>query len=368
MRTHPHDFAMLFYADLHVGDRSNGRSYLDMIEAERFITQLAIERKVDWVVFGGDAFKLRNPHDEHKTAWLKVRAERRNLFAAQGIEEADVVGNHCRWYKAENSGHVFEAMKSADGGSRGIIADKCGTWVCTDTRVVFHCLPAQTEYEEGLWHPHPDAINICVFHGMVKGCALNQAGTVKADHGAPMEILDRPEFDFVAMGDIHLPQMLDFKHTRGGYVGSTLQLDATDAGEQRGVLIVRFVRGASEPEVEFVPVPQAELKFFVWDASTSLPDLESFRGHLVTLRVKNSSALSSIEFDAEVAKVRGVAKHLSVITEPSDVGRATLAGNAVFGTPQEDFGVYLQAVPNLDEARRARLLTIMDNEVLNGVN
>lgn len=368
MRSYPHDLKILFYADLHVGDRSNGRRYTDMVEAERWITQYAIDRKVDWVVFGGDAFKSRNPHDEHKTAWLQARAHRSMHMEAHGIHEFDLVGNHCRWYKAEESGHVFEALKLLESGPDHIhaIVDEAETVATPDIRVTFHCLPAQTEYTEGVWTPDPHTLNICLFHGMVKGCSLNQEGTVKADHGVPTEILDRPEFDFVMMGDIHLPQMIDFKHTQGGYVGSTLQLDATDVGERRGLLIVTFKKGASDPEVEFVPVPQAELKILTWDASQPLPDLTEYAGHLVTMKISNPSALSSIELGEAIAHVRSTVRHLSTMVEPTDPGRASGGEETVVhASPAEDFDAYIRKIPNLDTARIERLSRIMKEEVLN---
>lgn len=362
-RPYPYDLKLLVYADLHVGDRANGRKYTDMIEAEEWITTYAEALKVDWVVFAGDAFKSRNPHDEHKTAWMLARARRLATFGEE-IRTLDVVGNHCRWYKAEESGHVFESLSLLESVEhRHMVVDKCGT-VSTDDRVLFHCLPAQTEYAEGVWTTDPEVINICVFHGMVKGCSLNQEGTVKSDHGVPLEVFDRPDFDFVIMGDIHLPQMMEFKHTQGGYVGSTLQLDATDVGEKRGLLILTFVKGATEPQIEFVPVPQAELKILAWDAASPLPDLEPYRGHLVTMKVTNASALSSIELNEKISEVRGIVRHLSTSVESSDPGRAQGEESlVVYADPNDDFAAYLKQIPNLDPGRESRVLEILRNEV-----
>ena len=366
-RKYAHNLRVLVYADLHVGDRSNGRTYQDAIEAERFITQLAIEKKVDWVIFAGDAFKSRNPHDEHKTRWLDARLERENAFLKLGIRQLDVVGNHCRWYKADNSGHVFEALKLQLSSLHVVADQQCTIW--SDERVTFHVLPAQVDFKEENWDfSDPQSVlQICVFHGMVKGCPLNQSGTVKANEGLPIEVLDRPEFDWVALGDIHLPSQLDFQHTRGGYVGSTLQLDATDVGEKRGCMVITFEKEASEPFIEFVSVPQAELKLLIWDAKESLPDLRSYAGHLLTLRVVNASALSSVDLDVCLDKVRKVVRHLVVVNEVSNIGIAQQDGDVVrtFDDPVEDFGSYLDKLPSLDESRKTRVLDLLRKEVFN---
>ena len=365
-RPFPHNLRVLFYADLHVGDRANGRLYTDMIEAERFITQLAIDRKVDWVAFGGDAFKSRNPHDEHKTRWLEARVERSNEFDHHKISEIDLVGNHCRWYKADNSGHVFEVLEPGRLGAVFAnrihqVADTQDTFYSTDERVLWHTLPAQVDYDPTCWaFDQPDSISICLFHGMVKGCSLSQEGTVKASEGVPLEVLDRSEFDFVMCADIHLPQMLDFKNTQGGYVGSTLQLDATDVGEKRGVLIVTFEKGATEAAVEFVPVPQAELKVLLWDATAELPDLEPYRGHLVTMKITNASALSSIEISEKIAIVRDAARYLTTSVESSDPGRALNSESSIsYADPIDDFVAYLGQVPNVGLDRQTRVLEIL---------
>jgi len=363
MRKYPRSSRILFYADLHVGDRSNGRLYTDMIEAEEFITNLAIERKVDWVAFGGDAFKSRNPHDEQKTRWLEVREKRSREFNGAGINEIDLVGNHCRWYKADESGHVFEALQL-----QGCADNRCHIVAATQetfhTRsgVTFHTLPAQVNYDPTMW-TNDDGLDlsICMFHGMVKGCSLNQDGTVKSSEGVPLEILDRPEFDFVLCGDLHIAQILDFKNTRGGYVGSTLQLDATDAGEERGCMIITFLKGATSPQVEFVSVPHAKLMYLTWDTKEPLPDLEPYHGQLLTLKIINANALSSIDLDRNLSAVRQTVRHLTTLMEAVDLGlnRPGMARAVSHAGPVEDFGAYLGQMANLPPDRKERVLNLL---------
>lgn len=367
-RPYPYNLRALFYADTHHGDRSNGRVQQDMLDAENFITDLAIERKVDWVAFVGDAFKSRNPHDECKTKWLQVRKDRSDHLCCYGIHEIDLVGNHCRWFKSDDSGHVFQALDLARTKKLGhvqAIVDRCSTLYSKDERVLFHCLPAQTTYDHDLWVTDPTKINICLFHGMVKGCSLNPSGTVQASEGIPLDILDRPDFDWVMGGDIHIPQIFDMKNTQGGYVGSTLQLDATDAGEKRGCLIVTFEQGAIKPHIEFVPIPHAELFNLSWDASVPLPDMEPYRGQLLTLKISNSNAVSSVDLDAQLQQVRTVVRHLSPLYEPVLMTKTTTTTDSTVGDPIEDFGQYLDVLGDVPDEVKERLTSILRKEIFN---
>lgn len=375
MKVFPHDLSLLVYADIHHGDRANGRRQQDMVDAEEFITNLAIERGVDWVVFAGDAFKHRNPHDEHKTLWLKVRFERSLKFDEAGIRQLDVVGNHCRYYKSDNSGHVFSALGTINDAmdSRLHWISSVQETLAPDGAVVFYTLPAQTEYAPERWDfdtgtmDGTDPIRICVFHGMVESCALNASGTVKASDGIPMKILDRPEFDFVVGGDIHIPQILDFKNTLGGYVGSTVQLDEHDLGEKRGCMIVNFKKGESQPNIEFIPVPHAELTKLVWDTAEPFPDLEPYRGTLCSFHVVDSACLPLSEIEARAAELRSVARHVNVSRSGGRVQYIVpdVGEERVGATPLEDFEVYIPRVDDIQPEQRGRMLNILATEVLN---
>jgi DNA repair exonuclease SbcCD nuclease subunit len=366
------------YADIHHGEYANGRTQSDMIAAEEFVTKTAVEFGADWVVFAGDAFRSRNPHDECKTRWLESRAHRmENLeyiakTTGHPTHQLDVVGNHCRWYKAQDSGHVYEALEmlyksSFTEDTRNALHISAQQELYApekDPRVVFFTLPAQVEFSQALWDhdecQNEDRIRICVFHGMVKGCLLNPNGH-RADTGIPMEILDQPYFDFVIGGDIHIPQIFDFNNAQGGYVGSTLQLDHTDMGEDRGVLTIEFKKGEFEPHVKFVPFPHAKLEVLDWSAKEPLPDLAPYTGSLLRLRIKDAGALSSIDLEHQIEKVRSVARHLEVIPIGDAVQKAIEMQNEAAPClgPLDDFNRYMDAVGVQDVDARARRLKIL---------
>jgi hypothetical protein len=380
MRKRPfkYDLKVLAYADIHHGEYANGRTQSDMIEAEKFVTRVAIDEGADWVVFGGDAFRSRNPHDECKTRWLGSRADRMEALeqSAQlfkhSVHQLDVVGNHCRWYKAQDSGHVYEALEllykssftDATMNALHISAQQELYAPEKDPRVVFFTLPAQVEFNQALWdHPecqNEDNIRICVFHGMVKGCLLNPNGH-KADTGIPMEVLDQPYFDFVIGGDIHIPQIFDFSNTQGGYVGSTLQLDHTDAGEDRGVITIEFKKGEFEPRVKFIPFPHAKLEALDWSAKDPLPDLAPYAGSLLRLRIKDAGAISTIDLEHLIDQVRSVVRHLEVVPIGGGAQKSVemeQSAAPILG-PLDDFNRYMDSVGVQDAEARARRLEIL---------
>lgn len=373
-RTFPNSLRILAYADIHHGERSNGRTQSDMVEAEDLITQYAIDNNVDWVVFAGDAFKSRNPHDECKTRWLDCRLRRTDAFAklchgtGRAIHQLDVVGNHCRWYKADHSGHVFEALELAErlventGVLRHVISDTAKCFVHNREpgrpAVAFYTLPAQVTDTKDWWMSLEDddsCIRVCVAHGMVKGCALNQAGTVKAAEGIPLEMLDREEFDFVILGDIHIAQQLPFKNTRGGYVGSTLQLDDADRGEDRGFIILDFVQGESAPQVQFIPIPHARIERVTWDTSCPLPDCTPFAGSLLTIEILNTNSMPPEAVDQALEAVRPLVRKLTLI--PRAVASATVDRDQTIlaADPRTEFSQYLDVI-GIEAARRDHLL------------
>ena len=369
MRTRPfaRNLRIVAYADIHHGEYANGRTQSDMIQAEEWITRIAIDSKADWTVFAGDAFRSRNPHDECKTHWLEVRAKRLELFRELGINQLDIVGNHCRWYKAENSGHVYEALQtiyesSFDERYSGAahISEVQENYL-PNSDVMFYTLPAQVEFQEGRWDLDNNEadIKVCVVHGMVKGCLLNPNGH-KADHGIPMEILDREQFDFVICGDIHIPQILDFKNTKGGYVGSTLQLDYTDMGEDRGALLIDFKKGEYEPVVQFIPFPHAELKVLEWSAKDPLPDLSPYEGSLLRVKVSNAGVMSSVDLDHVKSQIAKVARHVEWVPVSESAQKALINRSVIASAgPLDDFNRYMDSLGVQDAGTRVRRLEIL---------
>lgn len=359
-RPYPYDYKILAYADIHHGSKANGRCQQDMLDAESQITQIAFDKKVNAVVFAGDAFKSRNPHDEEKTKYVESRIRRIHALPLN-VDHIDIVGNHCRWYKANNSGHVLEAV-AMFGESNYYLFDKQESRPIKGLMV--HALPAQVDFSNE-WKIDPNLINICVFHGMVKGCQLNNLDSktpITAPAGIPLSVLDHEGFDFVIGGDIHIPQMLDFHNTVGGYTGSTLQLDEGDRGQDRGCLFIEFVKGETSPRVEFIPIEQSKLITIALSEDTADSIDESvFAGNLVKLVVSDAHGTPSTKMQQIIDRAKMNARNLVVILEGDMMDSVPLSSLEIIpSSPLEEMSQYLRSLSELDGKTIDRMNSILE--------
>jgi len=129
--------------------------------------------------------------------------------------------------------------------------------------ILIHSLPAGFEMDMSVYDIDSSALNIFIFHDMVMGCMLDDQGRVLAESGIQLKEIDRPEFDLVLGGDVHIPQRLPFKNTTGGYVGAVLQRTRADANCERGWMEVTATRNKNSWnfDIDFVPVRGFFTKF-----------------------------------------------------------------------------------------------------------
>jgi len=118
-----------------------------------------------------------------------------------------------------------------------------------------HALPADVDFDMAAYDVDPAQFNLFLFHGIVRGSLMSDRSERTFTEGIDLADIDRPEWDFVLGGDIHVPQTIPFTNTKGGYTGSTLQRDRGEADQGRGWLEITATRGADgwEIETEFVP-------------------------------------------------------------------------------------------------------------------
>lgn len=238
------------WSDIHWHDYPSGISAEDIDGVEVQLEAHARANSVDFYLFAGDRFQNRHPADHVKIKSDVAMARRTGL----GIPGIVIVGNHDFDDMSVYSGHTYRIVEAFPGLFPNlIIADKAGTYP-VDTksgRVLIHALPAGAVFDMTKFAPDPKYINILVFHGLLKGAHFDVAGEVKIKEGYTLGDIDRPEFDLVLGGDVHIPQSFELRHTRGGYIGSTLQLNIGDAGSPRGFLDVEIHKG-QEPKLVFV--------------------------------------------------------------------------------------------------------------------
>jgi hypothetical protein len=131
-------------------------------------------------------------------------------------------------------------------------------------------------------------------------------------------------------------------------------------------MIVTFEQDAFEPRVEFIPVPQAELKKIVWDTKDSFPDVEDYRGHLVTVEVRNTARLSTPDIDVAVSALTGVARHVNTTFGHIEEASTIEYSSVVTSGPIDDFTGYVDKIPGLDNNFKERVTRIFVEEVING--
>lgn len=247
----------IVYSDIHY-DRLGARCVTleDCETVERAVHKRAAEGGFDFTLFCGDRFLKREPEDE-----VKTRADAVLLEGKKIGQHFHLIGNH-DWVSKTMHWHTSQSLGLYKDDRVLYLMDKAATftfknWNYEDIAAI-HALPAGFAMDMNCYTVDPSVLNIFVFHDMVQGCRLDDAGKVIAGTGLRLADIDRPGFDVVFGGDIHVPQKLPFKNTKGGYVGAVMQRTRADANQERGWLEVRAVKNDDkwELEIEFSPVRQ----------------------------------------------------------------------------------------------------------------
>ena len=250
---------------------------------KRFEENNPDEKHFNFSVFCGDRFLKREPEDEVKTKADVVLIESMYERIHYKRPHFHLIGNH-DWITRSKQWHTsrFFADYLSESNYVWVLSEPktikyhMGTNDCpVDLRI--HALPAGFEMDISVYDIDPKALNLFIFHDMVTGCKLDDEGKVLAESGISLASIDRPEFDLVLSGDIHVPQRLPFKNTRGGYVGAVLQRTRADANCDRGWMEVTATREASgkwDFDIDFVPVRGFFTKFsFQVDANSKYEGL-----------------------------------------------------------------------------------------------
>ncbi len=250
----------IVYSDIHY-DRLGARCVTieDCEEVERAVHN-RMNAGFDFSIFCGDRFLKREPEDEVKTRADKVL--RTMLKSRNPRPHFHLVGNH-DWVTNSKRWHTSKSLDWE--GETPIVLGSPSTFEYRAgvVKVNIHYLPAGFEMDMSVYKVDSDALNLFIFHDMVMGCMLDDQGKVLAESGIQLKEIDRPEFDLVLGGDVHIPQRLPFKNTMGGYVGAVLQRTRADANCERGWMEVVATRtdGSWDFDIDFVPVRGFFTKF-----------------------------------------------------------------------------------------------------------
>jgi len=267
------------YSDIHY-DRLGAKclTIKDCEEIERAVHE-RMNAGFDFSIFCGDRFLKREPEDEVKTradrVMLDIIDKREYRTCFQLIGNHDWVTRSKQWHTSKSINRVGHAIEVLSHPCTQKFVQLCEADYRQQTNI--HALPAGFEMDMSVYDIDPKALNLFIFHDMVTGCKLDDDGKVLAESGISLASIDRSEFDLVLGGDIHVPQRLPFKNTRGGYVGAVLQRTRADANCDRGWMEVTATREASgkwDFDIDFVPVRGFFTKFsFQVDANSKYEGL-----------------------------------------------------------------------------------------------
>jgi DNA repair exonuclease SbcCD nuclease subunit len=222
----------VFFADTHLDHSTNGKRnsatgypqrVIDILDNVKMVVNFAIDREVDFLLFGGDAYKTNKPLEEYRVMFRKeiLRA------ADAGIRCVLIPGNHdmTRRFTAEHSlaefrhyenVYVIDEPELIDFGSVGIYG-----------------LPWQYSFQEG--DLELDKFTICIAHCTVLGAFFQSGNTAESnlgkDFGVNLDFFN--QFDVTCLGHIHRPQVLN-ESPFVGYPGSSEWLTWGELGDEHG--------------------------------------------------------------------------------------------------------------------------------------
>lgn len=258
---------LVAFSDGHVGEYLEGYAdpetglntrLLDTLNIWTWVHDLAVAKKADCVVFGGDRFKPKRP-----PAWMRDLADQRAvLFRESNIPLALLEGNHDQWDKARrwNTYGGFNTWKREKDPLW--VFDKPGALDFNGLCLYF--LPYGSSSKDiDFSDLNPDGTNILFFHDDVAG--VSNYGSFIADHGHSQEGIDRDEFMLALGGHVHLRQELPFKNTSAFHIGSPLErIEDGDQGP-KGALVIDV--DGTDIGIEFVesPAPKIVQTTAVWN-------------------------------------------------------------------------------------------------------
>jgi len=218
---------ILLYSDLHLREER----LEDAAQVLSEIPRLAIDHNVDRIVNGGDTFNTRGVI---RTKCLKVLYDAYSEWARQGLKQTIIVGNHDQ----EDKAGVIHPMK---------IFERFPDWHVIDTPQisdggVFIPYVSNGELKSFLTeHSFPKG-QVAFVHLGFQGAMMNDS--YRDTEGVPIEWFNK----FLAVFSGHYHYRNKIKHVQ--YIGSPMQQNFSEMGQEKGVLIY----DSALKKTEFIPI------------------------------------------------------------------------------------------------------------------
>jgi exonuclease SbcD len=304
---------ILHFADAHIDMANYGRHdpnsglpmrVLDFLKSLDTIIDAAIEKKVDLVIFAGDAYKDRTPSPTFQREW----GRRIIRLSKSGIPTLLLIGNHDlspsigRAHAIQEfdtlevpnihviSKPTFLGPKDLDGVQLQVIALP---WISRSG--IISALGLSTENPSNIYaeleqrittlvqswleQAEPDLPIVLTAHASVQGASFGSERSVMlgGDLVLPASLVKDPRLDYVALGHIHKPQDLnEGNHPPVIYPGSIERVDFGEAKDHKYYILANVQRGKTIPEWQ----PLSGIRPFI-DCSINIDSAEQVTNRLL---------------------------------------------------------------------------------------
>jgi DNA repair protein SbcD/Mre11 len=404
---------ILHFADAHIDMANYGRHdpvsglplrVLDFLKSLDTIVDTAIERKVDMVIFAGDAYKDRSPAPTFQREW-----GRRIMRLSQAkIPTLLLVGNH-DISPAVGRAHALQEFKTLQVPFVKVLDSPCllksedlwdlpiqviaMPWIARSglmaslemsgekTEDIYSNIESRISnlLENMLDDADPTLPIVLTAHASIEGAKYGAERLVMLGNDLVLSgsLVKNPKFSYVAMGHIHKPQDVnEGKQPPVVYPGSIERVDFGEAKEER-FFVIADVEKDKDTGVEWIELKGVR-KFI--DRRTTLKSSEEATQQLISALPKPKEMLDAIvrlvveyprEWDSLIdetalRKYAGDVFELHLVKRPQSEARVRIPEGQVVGSlsPLDLLGQYFDAakVSNADELKKLAQEIISDED------
>ncbi len=401
---------ILHFADAHIDMANYGRHdpqtglpfrVLDFLKSLDTIVDTAIERKVDMVIFAGDAYKDRSPAPTFQREWGK----RIMRLSQAKIPTLLLIGNH-DISPAMGRAHAIQEFDTLQVPYVRVLSkpeflkpdDLWGLpvqiiampWI---TRSALMAYTGETDSTEAFakiennvsgliegWISDSDSSLplILTAHASIEGAKFGGERLVMMGNDLVLtgSLVKNPKLDYVAMGHIHKPQDVnEGQHPPVIYPGSIERVDFGEIDEERYFVLAEITRGKTE--VEWIQLTGAR-KFISCKASLSssenvteqlkskLPQPKEMSDAIVRLIVEYPREWDSLIDESALRKYADGCFEFHLVKKPQSEARVRIAEGQVVSSlsPMELLSQYFDAAKanDKDELEKLARDIIFSNE------
>lgn len=374
---------ILHLADIHLGTELYGRlnpatglstRVADFLASFDQAIEAALARRVDLVLFCGDAYRTRDPNPTYQREF----ATRVHRLASAGVPVFLLVGNHdlplasgrassVDIFTALDVPNVYVARRpgiQVVKTAHGPLQVGALPWVLRSALLVKEEYKNKTLEEinqataDKIEHivrdlaeqVDPAVPAVLAAHCSVMGAVYGSEQSVMLGQDIPLQksVIANPAFDYVALGHVHKHQVLGTRPLTV-YAGSIDRLDFGEEKELKGYVVAEVERGGAE--YAFCPVdarPFLTLEVTAQGEDPLAEVLEAIAGTdikeaILRLRVRTTEEKEALILESEVRRALREAHYVaSVVKAVERRSRSRWSGHALQEmTPAEALAEYL---------------------------